>query len=201
MTEATIRVYRVRSDAEIAKARLAADGIAATVSADDEGGLNPGFYRQYGVRLVVDEDDLEDAYVSLGVERLHVPVEIAEAMARHAVACFPVEACGLVLFDGDSPVFVCSLMNTAESKRRFTIDPAEHHGVLRFAQRNGWTIGAVFHSHPRSKPYPSEADRVGGADPAWIHFIVGPVGNRGAPLRAYRYDAAGVHELSVEVAS
>ena len=60
--EATVVVYEVRSDGEIAKARLAADGIEARVSVDDEGGLNPGFFSKYGVRLVVRAEDLDDAY-------------------------------------------------------------------------------------------------------------------------------------------
>ncbi|MCL1594924.1 MAG: hypothetical protein M3132_11300, partial [Actinomycetia bacterium] len=68
----TIQVFPYRSDAEIASARLAADGIRSAVRADDEGGLNPGFFSHYGVRLEVDEGDLEDAYESLGIGRITV---------------------------------------------------------------------------------------------------------------------------------
>lgn len=201
MTEATVRVFHVRSDAEIARARLSADGIRAMIAVDDEGGLNPGFYREYGVRLVVDQVDLEDAFASLGIERIRLPVDLADAMIQHARAMAPIEACGLVLFDDTQPVFVCCLSNTDGSMHRFTIDPAEHHGVLRFGERNGWTIAAAFHSHPRSMAYPSETDRTGGADPEWIHFIVGPVTSRGGALRAFRYESAEVHELSVVLVS
>ena len=55
----TVAVYPTRSDAEIVRARLVSDGIEAIVIADDEGGLNPGFYSRYGVRVVVASNDLD----------------------------------------------------------------------------------------------------------------------------------------------
>jgi hypothetical protein len=57
----TVEVFRHRHEAEVARAMLASAGVVAMVVADDEGGLNPGFYAAYGVRLVVREVDLEDA--------------------------------------------------------------------------------------------------------------------------------------------
>lgn len=199
MSESTVHTYPVRSDAEIARIRLEADGIRSFVAADDEGGLNPGFFRDYGVRLVVDTADLDAARTSLGIEHLVVPRPVAHAMERHAVWAFPREACGLVLFDDANPVFACCLSNTDASERRFTIDPAEHHGVLGFAERRGWRIGGVFHSHPRSAAYPSSSDIAGGGDPDWIHFVLGPVAGAGGELRAYRFDRDLVDEVSLEV--
>lgn len=197
--QVTAAEYPFRSDAEIALARLAADGIKAVIAVDDEGGLNPGFYRDYGVRVVVNATDLEDARDSLGIEHLTLDRRLAEAIVRHAASSAPHEACGLVLFDNADPVFVVCLTNTDESDHRFTIDPAEHHGVLRFAERNGWTIAGVFHSHPRSPAVPSQADIDGGADPEWLHLIAGPVIGRNPELRAYRIADGGVAEVSLSV--
>ena len=199
MSEATVARYPVRSDAEIAVARLRADGIVALVAADDEGGLNPGFYRDYGVRVVVNLADLEDARDSLGIERIDLDRPLAEAMVRHAAFCAPNEACGLVLFEAGRPVFVASLTNAVSSDHRFVIDPSEHHGVVRFAERAGWAIGGVFHSHPRSHAYPSQADIGGGADAGWIHFIAGPVVGRRPELRADRIDEGRITEVSLSV--
>lgn len=201
MKEATVRAYSVRSDAEIARARLAADGIRSFVAVDDEGGLSPGFYRDHRVRLVVDADDLADAYASLGVERIELALPIARAMAHHASWSLPHEACGLVLFDGARPAFVVALTNRDASAHRFTIDPAEHHGVVRLADRLGFTVGGVFHSHPSSPAYPSGADLMGGGDPSWINFILGPVRGRDPKLRAFRFTDGAIDELSVEVSA
>jgi len=198
----TIQVYPFRSDAEIARARLAADGIKASVHADDEGGLNPGFFKRYGVRLEVDASDIDDAYESLGIERIDVPQEIADSMFSHAGWAYPNEACGLVAFDVDGAVqMVFCLTNTQDSPHRFTIDPGEHFGCVRYAEERGWTIGGVFHSHVKSESYPSSADIDGGSDPQWLHFIVGPVTGPRPQLRAFRLEGEYVAEVSLTVGS
>ncbi len=196
---ATVQIYPTRSEAEIAVARLTADGIISAVRVDDEGGLNPGFYNSYGVRVVVGSADIDDAYESLGVERLVLAEQIADAMFKHSGWAFPNEACGLVAFDRDAAAAVLCLTNADSSPDRFTIDPAEHHGAFRFAERMGWTIGGVFHSHPRTDAIPSSSDISGGADPDWIHLIVGPVSGPRPLLRAYRIEAGAVSEVSVSV--
>ena len=198
MTDTTLRVYAVRSDAEIARARLAADGIRSRIAVDDEGGLNPGFYRAYGVRLIVAESDVEDALISLGIERIRFRRALVEAIAHHAQWCYPAEACGLVLTDGDRPAFVCALTNVDDSPSRFTIAPHEHHGALRFAEAQGWTVGGVFHSHPRSSAYPSAKD-LDGADRGWLHVLVGPVVGGRTELRAYRLDDGVATEVRVDI--
>lgn len=197
--EATAAVYEVRSDAEIASARLAADGIASRLSVDDEGGLNPGFFARYGVRLVVRSEDLEDAYDSLGIERIEVPEQVADAMFKHAGWAYPEEACGLVGFDADEPRLAVCLTNAEASDQGFTISPAEHFGATRLSEAMGLTIGGIFHSHTRTEAYPSSRDVAGGADPGWVHFIVGPVIGARPLLRAYRMDGGGVTEVKVSI--
>ena len=156
----TVKTFDVLSDAEIARARLSADGIPSVIQADNGGGLNPGFYRSYGVRIEVDEADLSDALDSLGVERITIPRPVAQAIAVHGEAMAPHEGCGLVLVDDEGAVvFAVCLTNADASPLRFTIDPSEHHGTIRFAERNGWSVGGVFHSHVRSSPYYSRLRR------------------------------------------
>ncbi len=196
----TVQVYPYRSDAEIAVARLAADGIQSAIRADDEGGLSPGFFTRFGIRVVVDSGDLEDAYQSLGVERVTMAREIAEAMFAHAVWAYPSEACGLIAMDagGEAKMVFC-LTNTDGSEHRFTIDPVEHYGCVAYAETAGWHIGGIFHSHTRSEAYPSESDIGGGGDPSWLHVIVGPVVGSNPAVRAFRFDGDGVSEASVTV--
>ncbi|MDA2978962.1 MAG: M67 family metallopeptidase [Actinomycetota bacterium] len=196
----TVQVYPFRAEADIAVARLAADGIRSIVHQDDEGGLNPGFFARYGVRVEVDRSDLEDAFESLGIERVRVPGEIARAMFFHSGWAYPEEACGLVAFDAHGgPAFAFCLTNLDKSEHRFTIGPEEHHGAMRFAESLGLSIGAVFHSHVKSEAVPSASDLSGGADPDWIHFIVGPVSGRRPLLRGFRIEHGFAIELSVSV--
>jgi proteasome lid subunit RPN8/RPN11 len=198
--ETTVIVYDVRSDGEIAKARLLADGIVARLSVDDEGGLNPGFFSRYGVRLLVRREDLNDAYQSLGIENIVVPALVADAMFKHAGWTYPEEACGLVAVDGEGHlVFTFCLTNADHAQDRFTITPDEQFGAIRYAESRGLMIGAVFHSHPRSEAYPSEIDIRGGGDPAWLHFIVGPVAGTRPLLRAFRLVDGSATEVKVTI--
>ncbi|MEN8040030.1 MAG: M67 family metallopeptidase [Actinomycetota bacterium] len=198
-TEATAAVYEIRSDAEIARARLAADGIEAWLSVDDEGGLNPGFYARYGIRLVVRPEDLDDAYESLGIEHLEVPAQVADAMFKHAGWAYPEEACGVVVFNDSQPVLTICLSNADASAERFTISPAEQFAANRFAEQRDERVGAIFHSHPMSDAYPSQWDVEGGADPEWIHFIIGPVSGPRPYLRAFRIVGGDVTEVKITV--
>jgi len=199
-SEATVAVYDVRSDADIARARLSADGIDSRLSVDNEGGLSPGFFALYGIRLIVHPDDLDDAYQSLGIERVLVPAQVADAMFKHAGWAFPDEACGLVAFDvAERPVLTVCLTNADHAGDRFTISPDEQFGAIRLSESLGHSIGAVFHSHPHSDAYPSELDIGGGADPDWLHSIVGPVTGQHPLLRAYRIDGSEVSEVQVTI--
>ncbi len=64
---ATLGTYLHRDEAEIACACLASEGIAAIVVADDEGGLSPGFFTDFRIRLVVRSADLPAAREALSV--------------------------------------------------------------------------------------------------------------------------------------
>ena len=94
----TVAEYSLRHEAEIARARLASHGIPALVQADDEGGLNPGFFAEYGVRLVVRSDHHAVAAALLaepGVNDpggIHLDPQHVEAFFAHAVFISPEEA-------------------------------------------------------------------------------------------------------------
>ena len=62
----TVAVFLRRGDAEIARAQLVDAGLDALVQVDDEGGLNFGFYRDFGIRLVVCRGDAGLATTILG---------------------------------------------------------------------------------------------------------------------------------------
>jgi putative signal transducing protein len=57
--------YATRSDAELAQTALTAAGIESVIESDDAGGAYP-FDLSGGARLLVGEDDAEDAATILG---------------------------------------------------------------------------------------------------------------------------------------
>jgi proteasome lid subunit RPN8/RPN11 len=194
------RVYLTRGDAEVARARLVGEGINAVVIADNEGGLNPGFYAHYGVRVVVRSEDLDRARSALGddVPAVRVHPEMAEAIVQHGRFAAPDEACGLFAVDdaGDLRMVYC-LTNVDRSALRFTVAPHEHYHAWKHAERNGWRIGGVFHSHTESAAEPSEADVTGALDPSWVYMIVGPMSAPEPQVRAYRIVHGEVEEMTI----
>ena len=195
-----VRVYLTRGDAEVARARLVGEGIDAVVMADNEGGLNPGFYAHYGVRVVVRSEDLDRARSALGddVPSVRVHPEMAEAIVQHGRFVAPNEACGLLAVDqaGDMRMVYC-LTNVDRSALRFTVAPHEHYHAWKHAERNGWRIGGVFHSHTESAAEPSPADVAGALDPSWVYLIVGPMTASEPQIRAYRIVHGDVEEMTI----
>jgi len=130
-----------------------------------------------------------------------LPTEIRTAIESHAIAGFPQEACGLLAADADGFLRMAyPLTNVEASTHRFTIDPDEHWGALRHAERNGWSICGAFHSHPTSPPRPSGADLAGALDPEWVHVIVGPVDPGPMELAGYRIEGGVATPIDLETA-
>jgi proteasome lid subunit RPN8/RPN11 len=195
-----VRVYLTRGDAEVARAHLSAEGIDALVIADNEGGLNPGFYAHYGVRVVVRPEDLVEARAVLGYDRKAVGIhqEMVTAMIQHGRFTAPEEACGLLATDlgGDVRMVYCCT-NVDRSSLRFTVSPHEHYHAWKHAERNGWVIGGVFHSHTESAAAPSPADVAGALDPSWVNVVVGPMSDSTPDVRAYRIVDGVAEEMTI----
>jgi proteasome lid subunit RPN8/RPN11 len=200
----TAATYALRHEAEIARARLNAAGIDALVQADDEGGLNPGFFAEYGVRLVVRREDLVAAVELLGPDDIGsviVTREHLDAVMAHAAFCAPEEACGLLAFSAPGRVsFVYALTNVDHSPYRFTVGPDEHFHAIRHAERNGWEIGGSFHSHPGGTPRPSGTDVAEASAADWVHLLAGQGRGEAMVVRAYRIRDGSPEELAVVVA-
>ncbi len=198
----TVSIFALRHEAEIAKARLAAEGIPAHVQADDEGGLNPGFFDEYGVRLVVrlEQRDLALKTLRKDVSEADVVVlhpEHREAIFAHTRFCAPKEACGLLAFDVPGRVrFVYCLTNADRSPYRFTVDSNEHFKAVLHAESNGWEIAGSFHSHPIGTPEPSQADVAAALDPTWVHMIVAHHGDD-LVVMAYRVEFGTVVDVPI----
>lgn len=181
----TVETFLHRDEAEIARAHLASEGISAMVVADDEGGLSPGFFAEFRIRLVTTVASRAAAWDVLAVAGGVLPTEVMEAIVAHTGWCAPEEACGLLALDsGHSVRMAYALSNVDRSPYRFTVAPEEHFGAIRHAERNGWHIGGSFHSHPAAPPVPSERDIAGALDPDWLYVIAGPAPD--PVLRTYR---------------
>lgn len=88
------------------------------------------------------------------------------------------------------------LDNAEASPGRFTVDARQHFGAVIHAERHGWEIGGVFHSHPRGLAVPSPIDLAQPHDDSWVHLIIG--GEPEPHIRAWRIREGSATELEVE---
>lgn len=91
-----VAVFSSRTEADIARARLASEGIEAMVVTDSAGGWEPQLDAIRGVRVVVDETDAEEAIEILGVTA-HLAEDAPAAYPSWAYVTAGVIVCGLVL--------------------------------------------------------------------------------------------------------
>ena len=120
------------------------------------------------------------------------------AMIAQARMAIPEEACGLLAFDASGvPRFVYCLTNADHSAHRFRVDPTEHFGAIRHAERSGWEIAGAFHSHPHSAAVPSATDIAAAGDPTWVHVIVGLASHEHPEVRAFSIRKGRVTELTI----
>lgn len=190
--------YLYRGDAEIARAHLAGEGITAFVRADDEGGLNPGFFSEYRVVLLVAADDAAAAREILGIEPpLQIPDQIRRAMLAHSAWAYPDEACGLLAGDRERVGLVFCLTNRAASPNRYKVDPREHYGAMRYAERQEMEIIGAWHSHPNGPAEPSATDVAEAPGGDWVTVVVGDRARPGEAVRAFITDGDAVTELTL----
>ncbi len=198
MASVEIAQYLYRSEAEIARALLDSSGIRSLVRADDEGGLSPGFFSEFRVVLLVNPEDAVAAREVLGLPPpLLIGAQVREAMLAHARWAYPNEACGLVAGSEKQIAMVFCLTNRLHSRTRYVIDPHEHYGAAKFAERCGLSIVGAWHSHPNGDASISPRDVAESPGGNWITVVIGNHGKRSQAVRAFLADEGAVTELEV----
>ena len=74
--------------------------------------------------------------------------------------------------------------NIHASALKFEIDPMEQYRLTTAIEDEGWEIGAIYHSHVRSAPYPSQTDVSFAANWPGIEWIIVGLASGPEPERA-----------------
>ena len=140
--------------------------------------------------------------------RVRIARELLDEVLAHARADAPNECCGMIAARDGRAVRVYRARNTEASPLRFNIDGQEIYGVLDEIERNGEQLGAIYHSHTRSAPHPSQTDMrfalVDGRGDQWwpgtLYLIVG-LADEEPDVRLWDIrPGGGVEEVPLEVA-
>jgi [CysO sulfur-carrier protein]-S-L-cysteine hydrolase len=125
---------------------------------------------------------------------------LLDDIVAHAVADAPNECCGIVAARDGAATRVHAVENQAASPFRFEVDGLEMFRLLENIESDGGELGAIYHSHTRSEPYPSQTDvnfSYGWPGVEWV--IVGVPKNGEPYVRSYLIDDGTVSEVELEL--
>ena len=130
---------------------------------------------------------------------------LLEDVIAHAREEYDAECCGLLAYAtgqaGEAPraVRVHRAINVYASRKRFEIDGRELLVTLNGFEEEGLELGAIYHSHTHTAPYPSQTDINFAANwPGLEWVIVGLAGDE-PEVRCYLIEGGQVQEVPLEV--
>jgi len=124
---------------------------------------------------------------------------LLQDIVDHARSENPNECCGVVAARDGVAIAVHRAVNAAASPLRYEIEPRDQFRIEMAVQDAGCEIGAIYHSHTRSAPVPSQTDINLALHPDALYVIVGLAGPEPA-VRAYRIVDGAVSDAELEVA-
>ena len=124
--------------------------------------------------------------------------ELLDEIVAHARADAPNECCGMIAADNGRAVRVYPATNAAASPLRYEIDPRDQLRIQTTIDDAGLELGAIYHSHTRSAPYPSETDVNLAFYPEAVYVIVGLAGPE-PEVRAYRIVDSAIEEVELAI--
>jgi proteasome lid subunit RPN8/RPN11 len=134
---------------------------------------------------------------------MDISPELLDEIVAHALADPQNEVCGVVaVAEGPTQpgsaraVRVHRATNVHASPLKFEIDPKELLALYSTIETDGQALGAIYHSHVRSAPYPSQTDVNFAANwPGVEWIIVGLAAGEEPLVRSYLIEQGQVQEV------
>jgi proteasome lid subunit RPN8/RPN11 len=115
---------------------------------------------------------------------MRITRDLYDEIVAHARADAPNECCGMIASRDGQAVKVYRAENAAASPLRYEIDGAEQYRIQMAIDDEGLDLGAIYHSHTRTAPYPSQTDINLAFYPEALYVIVGLAGEE-PEVKAY----------------
>jgi proteasome lid subunit RPN8/RPN11 len=141
---------------------------------------------------------MDAAEALVASSRMRIPRTLYDEIIAHALEDAPNECCGMIASRNGEAVKLYRTVNAAASPLRYEIDGVEQYRIQMEIEDQGFDLGAIYHSHTRSAPYPSQTDINLAFYPDSLYVIVGVAGEE-PEVRAYtiRDGQVGDEELVV----
>ncbi len=149
---------------------------------------------------------------------MDIATDLLEQILAHARAEAPNECCGVVAVLPPSPadeqahpadeqvhpaehmraMDVRRARNIHASPKRFEIDGKDVLAAINDFEAVGWEIGAIYHSHTHTAPYPSQTDINFAAAWPGVEWIIVGLADPAAPeIRSYLIEEGEIHEVEI----
>ncbi len=150
---------------------------------------------------------------------LIAPALLADIVA-HAREEYDAECCGMIAYgdggdadgdaaDGDSDMpsangcaramRVHRARNVFASRKRFEIDGKELLRTIDEFEQRGWELGAIYHSHTHTEPYPSQTDINFAANWPGLEWVIVGLAGEQPEVRCYMIEDGIVRAVALEV--
>jgi proteasome lid subunit RPN8/RPN11 len=129
---------------------------------------------------------------------MRIAHQLYDQIVAHARADAPNECCGMIASRNGDAVRVYPATNAAASPLRYEIDGAEQYRIQMEIDDADLELGAIYHSHTRSAPYPSQTDINLAFYPEALYVIVGLAGED-PEVKAYEIRDGRVVDAELDV--
>ena len=131
---------------------------------------------------------------------MRIPRSMLDRIVAQARDEAPNECCGMIAARDGTAITLHPARNAAASPLRYEIDGMEQYRIQSAIEDAGDDLGAIYHSHTRSAPLPSQTDINLAFYPEALYIIVGVKGPED-DVRAFTIVDGQVSEAVLEVGS
>jgi proteasome lid subunit RPN8/RPN11 len=131
-----------------------------------------------------------------------IAAALRDELVAHVLEDPTVELCGVVAVRPGPPsraVRVHRASNIHATHLKFEIDPRELLGLWQTIEREGLELGAIYHSHTRTEPYPSQTDVAFAANWPGVEWVIVGLAGPQPDVRSYLIEGQKVIESPLEV--
>ena len=130
---------------------------------------------------------------------LRIPKVIYQEMVDHAKREWPLECCGILSGKEKTVQKAFELKNTEESPVLYSMSPQEQIKVFEEMEKESMEMIAIYHSHPRTIPFPSETDVKLSFYPDISSVIISLKEKENPVMKAFQISKEAIHLEDIEV--
>jgi proteasome lid subunit RPN8/RPN11 len=129
---------------------------------------------------------------------MKIAPELLEQIVDHARRDAPNECCGVVSVRDGAAAQVIEVKNEAASPLKFEMGIELFYALERIDEA-GEELGAIYHSHTRTEPYPSQTDINWAPQYPGAEWLIVGLNGSDVKVRSYVIEDGRVDEVDVEV--